>query len=108
MNAPPQMKTAACEAAVGELRESNENQIVAQNLAAEINAAHARAFGKAREALEHARRAGELLLQAKAAVGHGQWLPWLKTHCSSFSERTSQGYMRLAKHWDEIQAKSAT
>jgi Protein of unknown function (DUF3102) len=76
-------------------------------LAAEINAEHEAAFGKAREAIEHARRAGELLLEAKAAVGHGKWLPWLKANCH-FGERTAQGYMRLASQWDRLQAKSAT
>jgi hypothetical protein len=63
--------------------------------AEEINAEHERAYGKATEALEHARRAEELLLQAKKVLGHGQWLPWLKEHCR-FSARTAQGYMRLA------------
>jgi Protein of unknown function (DUF3102) len=76
------------------------------DLAAQINAEHEAAFGKAREALEHARRAGELLLQAKGAVGHGKWLPWLKTNCK-FSERTAQAYMRLASQWDRLQSKSA-
>ena len=77
------------------------------DLAAEINAEHERAFGKAREALGHARRAGELLLQAKTAVEHGEWLPWLAANVA-FSERTARGYMRLASHWDELLAKTAT
>lgn len=77
------------------------------DLAVQINTEHERAFGKAREALEHARRAGELLLQAKAAVDHGQWLPWLAANVA-FSERTAQGYMRLAARWDTLQTKSAT
>ena len=47
------------------------------SLASDINREHQFAFGKAREALEHARRAGELLIQAKAGVPHGEWLPWL-------------------------------
>ncbi len=37
-------------------------------LAAQINAEHERAFGKAREALEHARRAGELLRRGLSAL----------------------------------------
>lgn len=80
---------------------------VSPAIADEINAEHERAYGKAREALEHARRAGELLLQAKAGMQHGEWLPWLTAHCS-FSERTAQGYMRLARDWDKLQSKSAT
>ena len=76
-------------------------------LAADINAEHERAFGKATEALEHARRAGELLLQAKAAVGHGEWLPWVEANCK-FSVRTAQGYIRLAQGWETLSAKCAT
>ncbi len=76
-------------------------------LAAQINTEHQAAFSKAREALEHARRAGELLLQAKADVGHGAWLPWIEANCK-FSVRTAQGYIRLAQGWETLQAKSAT
>ncbi len=76
-------------------------------LATEINVEHQAAYAKAGEALQHARRAGELLVQVKAEVGHGAWLPWLKAHCS-FSERTAQGYMRLTQGWEALQAKSAT
>jgi hypothetical protein len=46
-----------------------------------------------------------LLLEAKAALKHGEWLPWLKAHVA-FSERTAQAYMRLASGWDRL--KSAT
>lgn len=79
--------------------------VISSALAIEINAEHLAAVGKARQALEHARRAGELLLQAKAAVGHGGWLPWLAANVK-FSERTAQAYMRLAAGWDQL-AKSA-
>lgn len=77
------------------------------SLAHDICREHEHAYGKAREALEHARRAGELLIEAKAVVEHGQWLPWLATNVP-FSERTAQGYMRLASRWPELEAKSAT
>jgi hypothetical protein len=76
-------------------------------IATAINEAHQRAFGKAREALDHARHAGDLLHEAKASMQHGEWLPWLKENIK-FSERTAQAYMRLAARWDELQKKSAT
>jgi len=76
-------------------------------LVAQINIEHERAFGAVREALSHAKRAGELLLQAKAAVGHGAWLPWLAANVP-FGQRAARGYMRLAGHWNELQAKTAT
>jgi hypothetical protein len=75
-------------------------------LATAINAAHQEAEGCARASLEHARRCGQLLLQAKAACGgHGRWLPWLRGHCN-VSERTAQAYMRVAKRWDDLEAKA--
>jgi len=46
--------------------------------------------------MEHAIACGDLLAKAKADVPHGQWLPWLRQNID-FSERTSQGYMRLAR-----------
>ena len=46
------------------------------------------------------------MLEAKAAVRHGKWLPWLKEHCG-LSERTAQRYMKLARRKAEI-TKSVT
>lgn len=71
----------------------------------QINAEHEAAFGKAREALDHARRAGELLIEAKAKVGHGKWLPWIEANCR-FSESKAQRYIRLAEGWDALALKS--
>jgi len=74
-----------------------------QALAAQINAAHAKAEFTLRAGLAHAKRAGELLVEAKAQLPHGQWLPWLKESCQ-FSERTAQAYMRVAERWQELEA----
>jgi DUF3102 family protein len=74
---------------------------VPATLADEVNREHLAAFGKAREALEHARRAGELLLQAKAALKHGGWLAWVKEKCH-FAPRTAQRYIRLAQNWGRL------
>jgi hypothetical protein len=76
-------------------------------LAAGINREHAAAEGAARAGLDHARRAGELLFQAKAQCGHGRWLAWLAEHCRC-SARTAQLYTRLASRWAEVEAKCAT
>src|SRR5688572_24644980 len=76
------------------------------SLAERINAEHELAAGKAREAIEHARRAGEYLQQAKAAVGHGNWMSWLSTNCPHIHERKAERYMALAKGWNDILAKS--
>jgi hypothetical protein len=66
---------------------------LASNLAAEINIEHERAFGKAREALDHARRAGELLLQAKVTVG--QFVVWVRKDSLSDEDRTKMIAMGL-------------
>lgn len=76
------------------------------DIAQTINAEHEQAYEKARDALHHARRAGELLLEAKQQVGHGGWGAWRQANCT-FSERSAQGYMRLAANWDTL-PKSAT
>jgi hypothetical protein len=66
-------------------------------LAEAIEAAHQAARGAARIALDQALRCGELLLEAKALVGHGHWLAWLHAH-TTVTPRQSQKYMRLAEH----------
>jgi hypothetical protein len=40
---------------------------------------------------------GDMLLTVKEAVGHGNWLPWLKTNCPNIEERTAQRWMGLAE-----------
>src|SRR5262245_33269425 len=65
--------------------------------AAEINSAHVEAERWLREAVHKAIRVGELLLQAKEAIGrHGQWTAWLRENIT-FSDRLAQAYMRLAR-----------
>lgn len=59
----------------------------------DIRRHHELAQANATAAVDHARQAGALLLEAKASLGHGQWLPWLKEHFD-FTERTAQRYMR--------------
>lgn len=76
-------------------------------LAVEIACAHESAREAASASLRHGVEAGERLIEAKALLKHGQWLPWLKEHCK-VSDRTARLYMRLARHKDVIDAKSAT
>jgi hypothetical protein len=75
------------------------------HLAAVANDAHERAAQSLRTATECAREAGDALIEAKAAVGHGGWSAWLKENFKA-GERTAQRYMRVAKHWSEITAKT--
>ena len=41
---------------------------------------------------------GQRLLEAKAILPHGEWLPWL-TERVEFSERQAQRFMKLAQEW---------
>jgi Protein of unknown function (DUF3102) len=66
-------------------------------LAERINDFHDAAFRSARDAIDAAVECGRLLLEAKAHVGHGEWLAWLEDN-TTVSVRQSQKYMRLAKY----------
>lgn len=74
------------------------------DLAAQIKAEHL-AFVKG---FMHALKCGDLLLEAKAKIGHGQWLTWLKDDCGGISERMAQRYMRAAEHRREIENLNPT
>ena len=71
------------------------------DLAARINAEHEAATASILTAIQRAIAAGKLLLEAKAQLKHGQWLPWLKRNCK-FPARTATHYMRLARRDAEI------
>jgi hypothetical protein len=66
-------------------------------LTARIRAEHEATAIAMKRSAEHAMAAGDLLIEAKAQLKHGQWLPWLAEHCA-MSERTAQLYMRTAKN----------
>ena len=73
-------------------------------LGTEINVSHAQAILHAGEAMNHALRCGDLLIKAKGTVQHGRWLPWLRQNIA-FSERTAQGYMRIAERYSRLQIR---
>jgi hypothetical protein len=68
----------------------------------QINLEYRLSQSKASEAVQHAVNCGLLLLQVKAGLAHGEWLPWLKAQQESgaieFSERTAQAYIRVASN----------
>jgi hypothetical protein len=78
----------------------------ALNLAERIEGAHKSATSFARNALEFAALCGELLLEAKEQVGHGNWLAWVEANLS-FGDRQARKYMRLAQHVDQIGIENA-
>ena len=76
------------------------------DLVARIAEAHQHAETAARSMVEYAVEAGNLLLEAKRRCEHGAWLPWLEQHVT-FSVRTAQAYMRIARHWGELENTQA-
>ncbi len=85
----------------------SNSAVVLANLAQRINTEHEAARAAMRKGLQHALNAGELLIEAKAAVPHGEWLPWLETNCS-VSERTAQLYMKVARERERLGRESAS
>jgi hypothetical protein len=63
---------------------------------AEINRLHQLASKTAAEAVEHAKQAGELLIEVKAQLRHGQFYPWIDKNLT-VSPRQAQRYMAVAQ-----------
>src|SRR4051812_29865156 len=42
-------------------------------------------------------KAGQMLLEKKALVGHGNWLHWMLTNMPQRNQRTLERYMRMAE-----------
>ncbi len=61
-----------------------------------IRAAHARAVEAARKSLQHAKRAGELLLKVKESIPFGLFEEWVVQNCG-FTPRTARTYLRIAR-----------
>ena len=76
-----------------------------QQMAADANDFAADAERQLRSAVESARAAGDLLLQIRKQVGHGNWTEWLKQHWNH-SDRVAQKYMQIAVSWSLIADKS--
>ncbi|MET3135666.1 hypothetical protein AAKU61_000004 [Undibacterium sp. GrIS 1.2] len=65
-------------------------------IASEINAHHQAATSKANEAINHAKDAGDLLLEVKKALPHGQFSQWMDENIQ-VSTRQAQRYMAVAQ-----------
>jgi hypothetical protein len=81
---------------VADQRKALEGSNSLADLAARIRAEHEEALRHVERGLVHALRAGELLIEAKTQLAHGQWLPWLRKHCR-VGARTAQVYMQLVR-----------
>lgn len=69
----------------------------------QINLEHQLANSKAAEAVQHATNCGLMLLQIKASLNHGEWLPWLNGEIESgrlvVKRSQANSYMRLAANY---------
>jgi hypothetical protein len=96
------------------MQSRSQTELVAQDiagsnsladLAGRINEAHQLAMQHASEAVMQAIACGKMLLEAKAKLRHGQWLPWLRQNVA-FGERSAQGYMRLAQRAHSLKVEA--
>ena len=76
-------------------------------LADRINSEHEACHASMQKGLEHALKAGTLLLEVKAGLPHGEWLPWLGKNCPEVKKRTAQAYMRLARELPKFEPEKA-
>jgi hypothetical protein len=60
------------------------------DLAARIRAEHEASTLAIKRGLQHAVTCGRLLIEAKAQLRHGQWLPWLPKHLMPTNSRQKQ------------------
>jgi hypothetical protein len=72
------------------------------DLAHRINVEHKATVDALRSAVVHAMAAGDLLLEAKKQIPHGQREKWFEDHCE-MSDRSRRLYMQLAKHRKTIE-----
>jgi hypothetical protein len=76
------------------------------DLVTAINDEHRRCDEAVSTALDHAMRAGDLLIEARADIGHGNWQAWIEENFEG-SARRAQEYMRLARNREAIEAEKA-
>jgi Protein of unknown function (DUF3102) len=67
----------------------------AKQFHAEAEEARATAEHQVTTAIEKAWQCGKRLNAIKAIVGHGNWLPWLRSKWPELTVRTAQSYMKI-------------
>lgn len=77
-----------------------------RTLAGRINEYHREVEEALKAGLSRAMEAGELLIEAKAQVDHGEWGAWLSENFEG-SERSAQAYMKVARNRETLETKSA-
>jgi hypothetical protein len=73
------------------------NNITTDAIAEKINEEHRLAHSAAETAVAHAVRCGQLLIQQRKAMNHGEFMPWVKKNCE-FSHATANRYMKAGQN----------
>ena len=76
------------------------------SLAVEIDREHEAVKAAFQTGIEHAIKAGELLIEAKKEIPHGNWEAWVQINCS-VKKRMAQNYMKLAREVPKLDAAKA-
>ena len=74
------------------------------SLTKQIGTLHQSIIDSAKSCLETAKEIGGMLVEIKAEMDHGDWLPWLKN--LPFSDQTARNYMRIFEHRDDPKFKT--
>src|SRR5262245_59794763 len=69
------------------------SKIETSKLIREVNRLHKQITEANQTSLDSAIEAGEMLINLKKTVPHGEWADYLSKNCPDISERTAQDYM---------------
>lgn len=69
--------------------------------AKQINEMHAQYAGASKMTLDLAQQIGQKLIDVKASLKHGQFMPWVKDNCA-FAYNTAKLYMNAAKKTSDV------
>lgn len=81
------------------------NALAINDQAQQIEQHHAAAHAAADKAIEHAKEAGRLLLEVKAALPHGEFSKWVAERLT-VSQRQAQRYMAAAQGKELVRSKT--
>jgi|WetSurMetagenome_2_1015567.scaffolds.fasta_scaffold109152_1 hypothetical protein len=77
---------------------------VTSGVVSEVNRLHAEIAADLKMTLEKVLRIGELLYQQKAAMKHGEFIPWMKANLT-FTDRTARNYMKMWRQRDRLKTE---
>jgi len=80
---------------------------IEKNRANEIVSLHGQIEGLLKQSLGKAIRIGQLLSEQKAALPHGEFIPWIKANLP-FTDRTARNYMKLSENRDLLKTENVS